>query len=270
MENNICQIQGPITQHFQTLGLFTLKSSMLFMVYNTLNPKRFGARFLYDHGTNFKGFLGQRVDDLPLDIIPDLIGNYDICVVKTLRLNADLIARATRMKLIMQYGVGIEGIDIAAATNCGIKVARIPSGQTGNAASCVEMAIYLMLGLLRKQNEMQIAVREMKVGEPMGDTLLGKTVFIMGYGNIGIELAKRLRPFGVKVIATKRNWASVVPNKLNYTEPTSQNNALGNLVDVEDSHEDIYEFAKICDIVVCCLRMNSETVHFFPLLHSYS
>ncbi|KVH96645.1 D-isomer specific 2-hydroxyacid dehydrogenase, catalytic domain-containing protein [Cynara cardunculus var. scolymus] len=92
-----------------------------------------------------------QVDDLPFANIPDLIGNYDICVVKSMRLNSDIIARATRMKLIMQYGVGLEGIDVAAATNHGIKVARIPIGETGNAASCAEMAIYIMLGLLCKQ-----------------------------------------------------------------------------------------------------------------------
>lgn len=45
----------------------------------------------------------------------------------------------------------IEGIDINAATKYGIKVARIPGDETGNAASCAEMAIYLMMGLLRKQ-----------------------------------------------------------------------------------------------------------------------
>jgi lactate dehydrogenase-like 2-hydroxyacid dehydrogenase len=43
------------------------------------------------------------------------------------------------------------GVDIDAATKHGIKVARIPGDVTGNAASCAEMAIYLMLGLLRKQ-----------------------------------------------------------------------------------------------------------------------
>ncbi|XP_024964342.1 uncharacterized protein LOC112504625 isoform X1 [Cynara cardunculus var. scolymus] len=194
-----------------------------------------------------------QVDDLPFASIPDLIGNYDICVVKSMRLNSDVIARATRMKLIMQYGVGLEGIDIAAATNHGLKVARIPSGETGNAASCAEMAIYIMLGLLRKQNEMQFAVKQKKLGEPIGDTLLGKTVFILGFGNIGIELAKRLRPFGVRILATKRNWSSSVP------EPTYQNGTHEDLVDEKGSHEDIYEFAKISDIVVCCLTMNNIT-----------
>ncbi|KAL4590536.1 hypothetical protein LXL04_003468 [Taraxacum kok-saghyz] len=200
-----------------------------------------------------------QVDDLPFDTVPDLISNYDICVVKSMRLNSDLISRATKMKLIMQYGVGLEGVDIPAATTLGIKVARIPSGNTGNAASCAEMAIYFMLGLLRKQNEMQIAVRQKKLGEPVGDTLKGKTVFIMGFGNIGIELAKRLRPFGVNILATKRNWPSYVPNKSNLTEPTSKNGAHEDLVDEKGCHGDIYEFAKISDIIVCCLTMNSET-----------
>ncbi|KAG5562885.1 hypothetical protein RHGRI_005576 [Rhododendron griersonianum] len=149
-----------------------------------------------------------KVDDVPLDDVPRVIGNYDICVVKTMPLKADLISRASRMKLIMQYGVGLEGVDVNAATEHGIKVARIPGGATGNAASCAEMAIYLMLGLLRKQNEMQIAVKQKKLGEPIGETLFGKTVFIMGFGNIGIDLAKRLRPFGVKILATKRSWES--------------------------------------------------------------
>lgn len=55
------------------------------------------------------------------------------------------------MCLCFRYWFCLEGIDIDAATENGIKVARIPGDVTGNAASCAEMAIYLMLGLLRKQ-----------------------------------------------------------------------------------------------------------------------
>ncbi|RVW70758.1 hypothetical protein CK203_058060 [Vitis vinifera] len=152
-----------------------------------------------------------------------------------------------------------EGVDINAATKCGIKVARIASGETGNAASCAEMAIYLMLGLLRKQKEMQISLKQKIVGEPIGDTLFGKTVFIMGFGNIGIDLAKRLRPFGVRILATKRSWAS---QSLNSSQsngfPTPNDNA-DELVDEKGGHEAIYDFASSADIVVCCLRLNSET-----------
>lgn len=99
--------------------------------------------------------------------------------MKLMKLDSDLLSRAEKMKLVLQYGVGLEGhfhvvqivikrafvlgvyiynlnlfalgVDIDSATKFGIKVARIPSHVTGNAASCAEMAIYLMLGLLRKQ-----------------------------------------------------------------------------------------------------------------------
>ncbi|KAA8538707.1 hypothetical protein F0562_028312 [Nyssa sinensis] len=200
-----------------------------------------------------------QVDDVPLHDVPNVIGDYNICVVKSMRLNSNVISRANRMKLIMQYGVGLEGVDINAATKHGIKVARIPSGVTGNAASCAEMAIYLMLGLLRKQSEMQIAVKQRKVGEPIGDTLLRKTVFIMGLGNIGIQLAKRLRPFGVKILATKRSWTSHLENSCRSDALPIQDGINDGLVDEKGGHEDVHKFASSADIVVCCLSMNSET-----------
>ncbi|KAG8495105.1 hypothetical protein CXB51_013219 [Gossypium anomalum] len=200
-----------------------------------------------------------QVDDVPLKQVPDHIGNYDLCVSKNMRFDSNVLSRAKQMKLIMQFGVGLEGIDIDAATKHGIKVARIPGDATGNAASCAEMAIYLMLGLLRKQNEMQISVKQKMLGEPIGETLLGKTVFIMGFGNIGIDLAKRLKPFDVKIIATKRSWPSNSEVLIPKAIPT-QNWVVDDLVDEKGSHGDIYEFASKADIVVCCLSMNKETV----------
>ncbi|GMI92244.1 hypothetical protein like AT1G72190 [Hibiscus trionum] len=200
-----------------------------------------------------------QVDELPLKQVPDCIGNYDLCVVKNMRFDSNVLARAKQMKLIMQFGVGLEGVDIDAATKNGIKVARIPGDATGNAASCAEMAIYLMLGLLRKQNEMQISVKQKRLGEPIGDTLFGKTVFILGFGNIGIDLAKRLKPFGVKVIATKRSWPSN-SEILTPKDFPSQNGVIDDLIDKKGIHGDIYEFASNADIVVCCLSLNKETV----------
>ncbi|KAH7841810.1 hypothetical protein Vadar_034553 [Vaccinium darrowii] len=200
-----------------------------------------------------------KVDDVPLDDVPRVIGNYDICVVKNMPFKADLISRASRMKLLMQYGVGLEGVDVNAATEHGIKVARIPGDATGNAASCAEMAIYLMMGLLRKQNEMQIAVKQKKLGEPIGETLFGKTVFIMGFGNIGIELAKRLRPFGVKILATKRSWDSYLEKSFKSDGLPTQNGSSDDLVDEKGGHEHIHKFASKADIVVCCLSMNIQT-----------
>ncbi|KAI3972819.1 hypothetical protein MKX01_019477 [Papaver californicum] len=203
-----------------------------------------------------------QVDDVPLDDVPNVIDKYHICVVKNRRLDSNDIARATQMKLIMQFGVGLEGVDVKAATNCGIKVARIPGNVTGNSASCAEMAIYLMLGLLRQQKEMENVVKQKRLGEPAADTLFGKTVFIMGFGNIGIDLAKRLRPFGVKILATKRSWQ--LKSRDSYQSNGSpalgtENADIGGLVDKKGGPEDLYDFAKEADIVVTCLLMNSET-----------
>jgi phosphoglycerate dehydrogenase-like enzyme len=121
-----------------------------------------------------------QVDEVGLEQVPDVIHNYHICVVKNRRIDSDIIAKATQMKIIMQYGVGLEGdsnsdailsiqsicqfnwpyyincifstgVDVNAATEHKIKVARIPGSTTGNAVSCAEMAIYLALGVLRKQ-----------------------------------------------------------------------------------------------------------------------
>ncbi|MED6132716.1 hypothetical protein PIB30_021542 [Stylosanthes scabra] len=206
-----------------------------------------------------------KVDVLPFEHVPEAIPNYHVCIVKSMKLDSQIISRAARMQLIMQYGVGIEGVDVQAATNHGIKVARIPSHATGNSASCAEMAIYLMLALLRKQNQLQISIQQRKLGEPITETLLGKTIFILGFGNIGMDLAHRLRPFGVKVIATKRSWTSYTQ----HTGKLSRSN-VDDLVDERGKHEDMYEFARKADIVVCCLHLNSETVGplwLYPVLH---
>lgn len=194
-----------------------------------------------------------QVDDVPLDEVPNVIGNYHMCVPKMMRIDSDLISRAKKLKLILQYGVGLEGVDIEAATERGIKVARIPGHNTGNAASCAEMAIYLILGLLKKQKEMDNSIRLKRLGEPCGETLFGKTVFILGCGNIGIELAKRLKPFGVKILATKRSWSSQMNGS------SALNGYIDGLVDEKGSHGDAYKFAGMADIVACCLNMNSET-----------
>uniref|UniRef100_A0A0E0E9Y6 D-isomer specific 2-hydroxyacid dehydrogenase NAD-binding domain-containing protein n=1 Tax=Oryza meridionalis TaxID=40149 RepID=A0A0E0E9Y6_9ORYZ len=161
-----------------------------------------------------------------------------IQAMKNRRLDSDIIAKASQMKIIMQYGVGLEGVDVNAATEHKIKVARIPGSTTGNAVSCAEMAIYLTLGVLRKQKVMDTAVKRKDLGIPVGDTIFGKSVLILGFGAIGVEIAKRLRPFGVKILATKRNWSSD-------TLPCD----IDELVDKKGGPEDMYEFAGEADIV---------------------
>lgn len=77
------------------------------------------------------------------------------------------------------------------ATEQGIWVSNIPSSSTGNALSCAEHAIYLMLATLRQQNYMQASIQQHRVGVPVGETLFNKSVLIVGFGNIAKELIPR-------------------------------------------------------------------------------
>lgn len=209
-----------------------------------------------------------QVDAIPLDNVPDVIGSYEICVVRGMKLDANVISLATQTKLIVQFGVGLEGVDIEAATKFGIKVARIPSNTTGNSLSCAEHAIYLILGLLRDQKGMEKTFKERRLGVPTGETLYGKTVFIFGYGNIGKDLAVRLRPFGVKVLATRRRWGSKSSLDLNKrdaldtypTQSTDNGNIEDDLIDEKGGNECLYDFASRADIVVTCATLTTETV----------
>lgn len=143
---------------------------------------------------------------VPREEIPERVGEFGVLVPRMARIDAATIARAKRLRLIVQFGVGLEGVDLEAATSAGVPVARIPSAATGNAASCAEHCIYLMLALLRNQHEMAASVAARKLGEPVGQMLLGKNVLLVGYGGIGQELAPRLKPFGVRVTAVRRSW----------------------------------------------------------------
>ncbi|KAL6865019.1 hypothetical protein ACP4OV_016170 [Aristida adscensionis] len=190
-----------------------------------------------------------QVDEVGLEQVPDVIQNYDICIVKNRKIGADIIAKATRIKIIMQNGVGLEGVDINAATEHKIRVARIPGTTTGNAVACAEMAIYLTLGVLRKQKEMDNAVKKKDLGIPVGETIFGKTILILGLGAIGYEVAKRLKPFGVKILATKRNWsANTLPCDID------------TLIDKKGGPEDLYDLAGEAEIVIACMALTNETV----------
>jgi phosphoglycerate dehydrogenase-like enzyme len=111
---------------------------------------------------------------------------------------------SARLRLVQQFGAGLDGVDIDAASRHGVYVANVPSGETANADSVAELAILLMLALARRWARAQENLRERRVGAPVGTTLMGKTVTIVGFGGIGRTLARRLRSFDVRVVAVSR------------------------------------------------------------------
>lgn len=112
---------------------------------------------------------------------------------------------APRLKLVQQFGVGLDSVDITAATAAGVLVANVSSVGTGNAESVAELAIAHMLMLSRRLPTAFERFREQRFGSPLGQCLWRSTVTIVGYGGIGEEIARRLAGFGVRIIAVSRS-----------------------------------------------------------------
>jgi phosphoglycerate dehydrogenase-like enzyme len=156
-------------------------------------------------------------DDEILALPPDQIGLHiagaDVVVPTVNRVDEELIRKGT-FGLIQQFGVGLESVDIGAATRNGVMVARIPSEESGNAASVAEHAILLMLMLSRRWNQIA-ATREKSNsvvwGSPAGQALLGKTVCIVGLGGVGRELSRRLAGFKVRITTVDDHPGRTVP-----------------------------------------------------------
>lgn len=120
------------------------------------------------------------------------------------KITDELISCLPNLKLIHQAGVGLDTVNIDNATKRGIWVANVPSYGTGNAESVAEIAILHMLLLSRKFHLAQQLMADGEWGNPVGISLLGKTVGIYGVGNLGRALAERLHPFGPRLIGIKR------------------------------------------------------------------
>ena len=116
------------------------------------------------------------------------------------RITRDSLKYASNLRVIGRAGVGVDNIDVEAATELGVAVLNAPSGNTISAA---ELTLALLLALVRK---VPAADRSMRAGEWdrksfNGVELYGKTLGLVGAGRIGSEVARRARAFGMRVIA---------------------------------------------------------------------
>lgn len=127
----------------------------------------------------------------------------DVLIPLMHRLEPELIAH-TSARLIQQYGVGLEGVDIAAASRRGIPVCNVPGDVTSNAEATAEHGLFLMLAVARRIKECFAAFRQGGWGAPLGLALPGKTALIVGLGRVGKALAKKLVALGMSVEALRR------------------------------------------------------------------
>jgi len=144
---------------------------------------------------------------LPKEELYRRVGAIDGLLAVGIKVNEELFSHASKLKVVSNYGVGYDNIDLKAAARRGIMVTNTPDVVTEATA---ELAFGLMLAVARRIAEADRILRFKKPYRwgPMamlGTELFGKTLGIIGYGRIGKALARRAKASGMRVIYYKRN-----------------------------------------------------------------
>lgn len=139
--------------------------------------------------------------DLKKEELQQIIGEYDALIVRSAtKVSRDIIQKADRLKIIGRAGIGVDNVDVEAATEKGIVVMNTPQG---NALAAAEHTIALLFATARK---VALADSTMKQGKwekklLMGTEVYEKTLGVVGIGNIGIIVAEKALALGMNVIA---------------------------------------------------------------------
>ena len=142
--------------------------------------------------------------DVDVDLEGDLaekIGAYDAIIIRSAtKLTADLIEKGTRLRVIGRAGVGVDNVDVEAATRRGIIVANAPDS---NVVSTSEHTIGMLLALARNIPQAYAAFKQgnWERSKWKGIELAGKTLGIVGLGKIGQQVARKAGGLGMHVIA---------------------------------------------------------------------
>ncbi len=144
--------------------------------------------------------------------LEELIEDCEVlCSVFDIPISAELMSKGKKLKLVANYAVGFNNIDIDYAKQNGIAVTNTPKAVIEPTA---ELAMSLMLSVSRRTAELDRLIRkqegkaELSRIQRMGIDLYGKTIGIVGYGNIGSSVARRCQAFGMKVLYYKRHRLS--------------------------------------------------------------
>jgi D-3-phosphoglycerate dehydrogenase len=127
---------------------------------------------------------------------------YEALVVRSqVKVDAEAIAAGARLKVVGRAGVGVDNIDVDAATRAGIAVVNAP---TANTLAAAEHTLALILALTRHVAEADASMRrgEWRRADFMGSELAGKTIGVVGLGRVGLAVADRARAFGMTAVGS--------------------------------------------------------------------
>ena len=143
----------------------------------------------------------RHVDGTDRAALLDAVSGADALLVRSAtQVDAEVFAAAKQLKVVARAGVGLDNVEVAAATAAGVMVINAP---TSNIVSAAELAVTLILASLRNLGRADASVKagRWERKQLTGVELLGKTVGVVGFGRIGQLVAERLSPFGVQLLA---------------------------------------------------------------------
>ena len=129
------------------------------------------------------------------------LADADALVVRSaVQVNADVLAKAPKLRVVGRAGVGVDNVDLEAATKSGVLVMNTPGG---NAISVAEHTLALMLAMARFIPQATSSTKSGKWEKKkfLGNELRGKTLGIVGLGSVGREVGKRARAFDMRILA---------------------------------------------------------------------
>jgi D-3-phosphoglycerate dehydrogenase len=129
------------------------------------------------------------------------LASADALIVRSaVKVNKDVLSKAPKLRVVGRAGVGVDNVDLPAATSAGVIVMNTPGG---NAVSVAEHTVALMLSLARSIPQASSSTKSGKweKKEFMGSELRDKTLGVIGLGSIGREVVLRAKSFAMKIIA---------------------------------------------------------------------
>ena len=166
---------------------------MKVLVSDNLSPS--GVEIMKNAGLEVDVKTGMKPEELKA-----CIGEYHGLVIRSAtKVTSEIIEAAKNLKVIGRAGSGLDNVDRAAATKKGIVVMNTPGGNTITTA---EHTIALMVSMARQipQATMSIKAGKWEKKKFMGVELFNKTLGVVGIGNIGGQVAKRMQAFGMNII----------------------------------------------------------------------
>jgi D-3-phosphoglycerate dehydrogenase / 2-oxoglutarate reductase len=141
---------------------------------------------------------------LPESRMLELVGDFDAILCGDDQITRAVLEKAVpRLKILSKYGIGVDKIDVKAATEMGIPLSFCPGV---NHTTVAEHTFALLLALVRNLVEIANATRSGNWKRLTGHEIMGKTIGIIGLGRIGKEVATRAKAFGMTVIAYDVYW----------------------------------------------------------------